>query len=275
MLWVCFGSFFLLLIMIVYGIWIEPYEVEVNRVEIRDEYLGKILADKVVVQLSDLHIQEIGTRERKIIDIINGLKPDIIFLTGDYVSWKGDYAPAFEFLALLQAKTGMWAVMGEYDYSRSRKSCSFCHEEGSGKPTQQHSVQFLRDRPSVISLRDGTTLDIAGMDEEGTRLFFREGRFIPPDSKRTMIILSHSPLNFDRINDDRNILMLAGDTHGGQIPLPSWLWHFFRYEKNVLYSEGLFKKGHRKMFVSRGIGTSHFPMRLFRRPEVVVLHFKE
>ena len=69
--------------------------------------------------------------------------------------------------------------------------------------------------------------------------------------------------------------MLAGDTHGGQIPLPfpSWLLRLIGYEKNASYSQGYFKKGNAKMYVSRGIGTSHIPIRLFRKPEIVVLHF--
>jgi predicted MPP superfamily phosphohydrolase len=45
------------------------------------------------------------------------------------------------------------------------------------------------------------------------------------------------------------------------------------YKKTALYCEGIFKNGYKKMFVSRGIGTSHFPIRLFRQPEVVVFHF--
>jgi predicted MPP superfamily phosphohydrolase len=45
------------------------------------------------------------------------------------------------------------------------------------------------------------------------------------------------------------------------------------YTKNALYNEGVFEKGQKKMYVSRGIGTSHIPIRLFRQPEVVIFHF--
>ena len=67
--------------------------------------------------------------------------------------------------------------------------------------------------------------------------------------------------------------MLAGDTHGGQLPLPAWFWRLVGYEKNARYSQGMFRDGRKRMYVTRGIGTSHLPLRLFRRPEVVVLHF--
>jgi predicted MPP superfamily phosphohydrolase len=57
------------------------------------------------------------------------------------------------------------------------------------------------------------------------------------------------------------------------VPLPGWFWELIGYEKTARYSHGLFREGNKMLYVSRGIGTSHFPIRLLRRPEVVVLHF--
>lgn len=90
--------------------------------------------------------------------------------------------------------------------------------------------------------------------------------------KAPAILLIHNPLLFELIAD-QDVLVLAGDTHGGQLPLPACLLKRLGYKKNALYSQGLFKKGKKQMFVSRGIGTSHIPVRLFRKPEIVALHF--
>jgi hypothetical protein len=98
-------------VLIIYGVWIEPYQIEVHHVWIRDEYLGKVLEKKIVVQLSDLHVRKIGRREEKVLEILEELKPDIIFLTGDYVKWKGDYKGALTFLSQLKAKIGIWAIL--------------------------------------------------------------------------------------------------------------------------------------------------------------------
>jgi hypothetical protein len=268
----CFGAGLFILALIIYGIWIEPYHIEIHHVSIHDRYLGKILENKIIVQISDLHIRKIGRRERKVLEMLNALKPDIIFLTGDYVAWKRDYAPALDFLALLRARIGVWAVMGDYDYSRSRKSCVFCHEEGSGTLTRKHSVRFLRDSMELVRFPEGT-LRIEGVDGEGGNMFSPGKKFVPLDEKIPSIILSHSPLNFDLIRDDQTLLMLAGDTHGGQVLLPGWLFRVLGYKKNAHYNQGLFEKGQKKLFVSRGIGTSHLPLRLLRPPEVVVFHF--
>lgn len=268
----CFGVGCLILALIIYSIWIEPNQIKIHHVWIRDGSLKKILGGKVVVQLSDLHLSKIGKREQKVLEILNALRPDLVLLTGDYVTWGGDYASALSFLSQLKAKIGVWAVMGDYDYSRSRKSCIFCHEEGTGKPSRQHSVRFLKDSMDLVSLPEGL-LCIAGIDGEGGYSFSSDKSFAHAEGQVPTIILSHNPLNFDLISDDRNLLMLAGDTHGGQVPLPSLLYSIMGYKKNALYNQGLFEKRQKKLFVSRGVGTSHLPIRFFRPPEIVIFHF--
>ncbi len=262
----------MILALITYSLWIEPNQVKIHHVWIRDGSLEKILGEKVVVQLSDLHLSKIGKREQKVLEMLNALRPDLVLLTGDYVAWRGDNSTALNFLSRLKANIGVWAVMGDYDYSQSRKSCTFCHEEGSGKPTRQHSIRFLKNSIDLVSLPEGL-LCIAGVDGEGGHLFSSDKIFARLDGQIPTIILSHNPLNFDFLRVDRNLLMVAGDTHGGQVPIPNWLFRVLGYKKNALYNQGLFVQGKKKMFVSRGIGTSHVPMRFFRPPEIVVFHF--
>jgi uncharacterized protein len=115
---------------------------------------------------------------------------------------------------------------------------------------------------------------IGGVDREADGRSFNKECLLFLTGKEPVIILSHSPLVFDLINDNQNVLILAGDTHGGQIPLPSWLWRLLGYEKNAKYEQGWFQGGQKKMYVTRGVGTSHFPIRFFRRPEITVFHFQ-
>lgn len=257
---------------ITYGLWVEPNWVEVRHMRIEDASLAKVLKERVVVHISDLHIQKLGTREHEVLQILNELKPDLVFLTGDYVQWDGDYEAALDFLSRLKAKVGVWAVMGDYDYSRSRESCLFCHEKGSGKPSHRHSVKFLRNSYEKVELPGGI-IWIGGIDGVPERPYSSDRQLLPQKGEGAAIILSHNPNTFDLLKEDQSVLMLSGDTHGGQIPLPSWLWRILGYEKTARYRQGLFENGRKKMFVSRGIGTSHLPIRLFSPPEVVVLHF--
>jgi predicted MPP superfamily phosphohydrolase len=250
-----------------YGLFIEPDKIGIHHLRMDDGIFGKTVTGMTAVQISDLHIRKIGRREKKVLKIIDDIKPDFIFLTGDYVKWDGDYEQALDFLSQLKAGVGVWAVMGDYDYSNSRNSCLFCHRQGTGEPTQSHLVRFLRNSSEWVSLPDGY-LNVYGIDIEE-----EEDKDKKIDEKGPAIILCHSPMGFDRLDNNSNVLMLSGDTHGGQVPLPTWFWNLLGYEKNARFNHGLYKEGSKMMYVSRGLGTSHIPIRILRRPEIVVLHF--
>ncbi len=256
-----------------YGFLIEPYSIGIQHITIEDPAFKAILGGKRVVQISDLHLSPLCGLEVRVLGILDEIEPDLLFLTGDYVKWGGDYEAALDFLSKLKARYGVWAVMGDYDYSRPRKSCGFCHEDGTAKPTQRHRVKFLRNSWERVELDNGV-LWIGGMDEVALRPFPQDTNRLPIQENLPAIVLSHSPLGFDLFGEEDKVLLLAGDTHGGQIPLPSKLWEAIGYEKNARYNHGFFEAGRKRMFVSRGIGTSHMSFRLFTRPEIVMIDFR-
>ena len=266
------GLLLALLALVSYGVWVEPFRIEIHHQWIEHEALSRVLGNRTVVQLSDLHVSAMGRVEQQVLRVLDDLKPDLIFLTGDYVKWKGDYEAPLEFLSRLQARSGVFAVMGDYDYSISRKSCLFCHERDSGRPTQRHKVRFLRDSSVMLNLGDGPFW-LAGWDEVRNRVFPVSPVHPTRPSSLPSIILSHNPLNFDLLEPGTGAIMLSGDTHGGQIWLPAFVWWVIGYEKNARFNQGLFHRGENTLFVSRGIGTSHIRLRVYRRPEIVVLHF--
>jgi predicted MPP superfamily phosphohydrolase len=204
---------FIILVLGFYGIFIEPYKLEIRHVWIEDSQFAKVLEGKTIVHLSDLHITNIGKKEIRVLEILGKLEPDIIFLTGDYVSWKGNYEAAIEFLSKLKAKIAIWAVMGDYDYSYSRNSCLFCHERGSEKPSYRHQVTFLRNTFEKVDLESGS-IWIGGIDPDGETPFDSKKIFLLWKRQKHAIILSHNPLNFEQLDENHNVLMLSGDTHG-------------------------------------------------------------
>lgn len=251
----------------VYGSCIEPNWIKIRQVRIDREYVNDALKGKKIILLSDLHLSGFGKTEIKLLDRIDHINPDLIFLTGDYIKWKGSNRSALKFLSRLKAKHGVFAVMGDYDYSDSKNSCLFCHEKGSGKPTREHNVIMLRDSLYELDI-GGKKIRIAGMDN-GYDAFKEIDSSAAKDS--LLVVLSHSPLNFDKFSPKDKVIMLSGDTHGGQVKLPLWLFKLLGYEKNVKYNYGLYNQGNKTMYVTRGIGTSHFKFRLFCPPEIAVI----
>lgn len=270
--------FFALVFVGVVAIWSynESLNSEVHHLYMKDRSLRNVYGGITLAQISDLHIGRGDKKTTKIFKALESLKVDAIVLTGDYVQWDGDYEPALNVLARMKAKNGVYAVMGDYDYSNSRKSCLFCHEKGSGRETNRHSVKFLRNSCDTVDVGRDSTL-ICGVDgrQANEPVSPEVVKRVQSAAKgRAAIILSHSPLVFDLIDSNQDVLVLAGDTHGGQIPLPSWAWKLLGYEKNARYEQGWFEEGKKKMYVNRGIGTSHFPIRFMRPPEITVFHFQ-
>ena len=120
------------LLILIYGFCIEPNQVEIRHLWIKDAGLNKVLKGKTTVQISDLHIRSIGKHEEKVLNLIETLKPDLIFLTGDYVRWGGDYEPALTFLSRLKAKitelqesAASFVMNQEKEYPRNVITCGF------------------------------------------------------------------------------------------------------------------------------------------------------
>jgi len=267
---ISFIVFFLFLVL--YGFFIEPDNVVIKHITVADSSLDKILNGLKIVQLSDLHIKQIGYRERKIIDLLTNLNPDIIFLTGDYVEWRGDYTPAIKFLSKLNATIGIWAVMGDYDYSDSRKACMFCHQEYNQTNININNIKFLRNSYEKINIQ-GKILTIFGFDLERKLSYLPINFFKHVNDYNPAIVLCHNPEIFEIFSKGDEIVILSGDTHGGQIPLPPLVWKMIDYKKNFKYNKGIIKEGGKFMYVSKGIGTSHLPFRIMNKPEIVVFHF--
>ena len=261
----------LIAILLVYGRFIEPDRVQIKTTHIKNDFIKSALKGRKIVHLSDLHLSKFGKAEIKILKTIDKIDPDLIFLTGDYIKWKGDIKPALNFLSRLKAKQGVFAVMGDYDYSNSRTSCLFCHEKGTTEPTKQHNIIMLRNSSHKININDDI-IEIAGMDEGyDDPGFFKEKSRL--DDNSLLLVLSHTPMAFDKFSDRDNVFMFAGDTHGGQVKFPLWLFKLLGYQKNVKYNYGLFHKGNKTMYVTRGTGTSHLKFRLFCPPEIAVFEF--
>jgi uncharacterized protein len=266
----------LIAVLFVYGRFVEPDMVQIKTVHVKTDFIYSALKGKKIIHLADLHLSKFGKAEEKILNTIKQINPDLIFLTGDYIKWKGDIKPALRFLSRLKAKDGIFAVMGDYDYSNSRTSCLFCHEKGKTQLTKQHNVIMLRNSSHQIKI-NGQIIEIAGLDEgydDSETLNKYDNKHDKTENNKSLkLVLSHTPLNFDEFSSKDKILMFAGDTHGGQVKLPLWLFKLMGYKKNVKYNYGLFNKGNKTMYVTRGTGTSHFKFRLFCPPEIAVFEF--
>jgi Predicted phosphohydrolases len=277
-MWTLAIIIFIGLIIALYGYFIEPDNVRLKTIKIRNILLATTFSDFKIVLISDLHIGDNwSTAATRALKIINKIKPDLILLTGDYLRWKGKksgYDNAINYLSHLNASSGVYAVMGDSDCFVSTKSCELCHKEGRIFPKAHHKVKFLSN--SQVTLENkGKKFTIFGM-KMNSRDTANLGIAQSMSTNTPNIILSHSSLIYCGIDANKNVLVLSGDTHGGQVYLPGFIWKIIKIKPDPEHMYGLYQDKNKILYVTSGIGTSaKLPMRIGVPPEVVLFKFNE
>jgi len=248
--------------------WIEPNWLKTEHVVIHDPELAEVLEGVKVVQISDIHLQGgLGNLERNLIAEINALKPDLLFITGDFFSDKQKMELATEVLALselirsLKTTTGIFGVPGNYDGPLKNPAIM--------KKIKAAGIDILINENRAVALPNHKTLYLAGFgyfSRKNEKLKTFSG--IPSDAP--VVLLAHDPDNFDEAIEAGVNLLLVGHTHGGQIGIPFLVEKSKKANKSP-FMRGLFVRGRTKMYVNRGIATTHVPIRFFNRPEITVI----
>jgi predicted MPP superfamily phosphohydrolase len=254
----------LLAAVLAYATLIEPHWIQVTEIEISQEPFASFFKAHKTVFISDLHVSELGVREQKLLQAVAQIDPDIILIVGDSTPWGGGYEGTFEFLARLKAREGIYGVLGDSDYQNARKSCRFCHAFNPGeKPLP---VRFLQNQAVRLG---GGEVALAGLDmfplDQDERRQVRYDLVTMPT-----VLLSQKQVKLEDL-PDKPVLVLSGDTHGGQAWMPEWLWRlaFAGSKGGVRY--GIKREGEKTLVVSSGIGVNTLPFRFLARPEVVVV----
>jgi uncharacterized protein len=218
-----------------------------------------------VAFLSDVHHGPFVPRSyvRSIVAMTNALKPDLVLLGGDYCHHGPQYiAPVHEDLGKLEARLGRFAVLGNHDHWDGYKE-SVEGLEAAGIPLLRNSgvwVEKGSDRLRIGGVGDlwCDKPDVAKALGDATE-------------RDASIVLSHNPDVAETLRDPRVGLMLSGHTHGGQVVVPFYGAPCVPSAYGQKYLHGLVQGPSCDVFISRGVGTISPPVRLFCRPEVVLL----
>jgi uncharacterized protein len=260
-----------------YGLVYERRNVEVVRQRVRLARLPKDFEGFHIAQLSDIHIGPFTTADyiRRCVAITNGLEPDLIVLTGDYICWDPEaQGEAVRVLAGLRAPHGVFGCMGNHE-------ADVGIEESITRLFAAQGIRMLRQERAAIRLGD-EMLNLIGIDHgndlapdaerqvEGDRRLQRLKALVMPNTVN--ILLIHYPHAFG--DHELGIdLTLAGDIHGGGQLSLDFLHRGLNLSSlmGVPYTRGWYEKGGAQLYMNRGIGITGFPIRLGDRPEITVL----
>ncbi|HEX5726391.1 MAG TPA: metallophosphoesterase [Longimicrobiaceae bacterium] len=250
-----------------YAFLVEPRWLQVTRTRIHARGLHPDLEGFRIALLTDLHAGG-GTPfslVRRACAAATRERPHLVALTGDFAA---DSAPGFarvlDALACLQAPHGVYAVPGNHDHIVGIERW---YREVAAHPV----VQDLTNAARVLEV-GGARLCVAGVDDLSRGRPSLEA-LPPPEQRDFTLLLAHDPDQAERARRayDAVDLIVSGHTHGGQVRLPfvGALLNPARHDH--LYDEGLRRRPWTQVYVSRGVGTVHLPVRFLCRPEVALL----
>jgi uncharacterized protein len=240
------------------------HEFEITQVTLPIRDLPDAFQNFRIVQMSDIHLEEYTEAFffERMIKQVNNLDPDLVVITGDYVSrgprdlsvaWKAAGVGA-EILSTLKAPQ-RFGILGNHDVNVGAEHVI--------QPLEAHGTPILVDSYTPIE-RGRDVLWLCGADDAGTRnpdLNFA----IPENPRAPVLFMCHEPDYVDDVIPHPRFplidVMLSGHSHGGQIRLP-YIGPLILPPMGQKYVEGLFHFSHMQLYVNRGIGTVGLPFRL-------------
>lgn len=216
-----------------------------------------------IVHLSDLHGKCFGRKNVRLISKIVAENPDFIVVTGDIIHKyrERDISAALELTSSLSGIAPVLFVSGNHEMRN--KGYRF----------------FRKDLAEAgATVLDNSTVKICGLTVAGLNCSSLKNDVvfdITPNCQNK-ILLAHMPQFIDRYASAGYDLVLSGHAHGGQWRIPFTDIGFYSPGQGLFpkLTSGVHGRGNTKMIISRGLGNSQCPLRLFNRPEVVVINIK-
>jgi uncharacterized protein len=267
------------------GIIFEPNQPKVVSIEVPLARLPEAWDGFRIAQLSDIHYDDYFSVVplRKAIDIVNRLQPDLVVLTGDFVTgpWHlrrhhnssqerkaaaKAVEPCAQLLTQLQASSGIFAVHGNHDAGTDPAHITAV--------LQSQGIPLLSNRSVPLERKGnnspGNRIWLCGVDDVLERkadlALALSG--IPP--AEPVVLLAHEPDCADYVAKYPVDLQLSGHSHGGQVRIPL-IGAPYLPELARKYPWGLRRIGPLTLYTNAGIGTIRIPVRFNCHPEITLI----
>lgn len=261
-----------MLILLVWGfVWVNNNWIQTTEYDIASKDLPESFDGAKIVQISDLHNASFGKNQKSLIDKVAAAKPDAIFLTGDLIDRnRYDLEVSLTLVDALVEMSEVYFVTGNHEVSVNKI-------DEITEALEERGVTVLRNQ-SVEWEREGETVQVAGIDDPLIDLtqpeddFTRQAIAEAELTEDFTLLLAHRPEYFDVYVEEGIDAVFSGHAHGGQIRIPG-LGGLIAPGQGWFprMTEGLFQEEDTQLVLSRGLGNSGFPLRIFNLPEIVVV----
>ncbi len=274
----------IIILLVILFIYVNYKVIFVSRYKVKSNKLSQAFNGFKILHLSDWHCTTYGKNNKRLINLINNKikkeKIDIVVITGDFIiRQKRDYRPALEFISKIKSNN-IYFVYGNHEMILKSKEI-----QDFKNKLETLGVVVLDDKKIELT-RENQKLNLYGVSYIFSHIASRkdlteqvlekykkdyEEKIGVINKNEYNILLSHDPMDFEVYVKEGFDLVFSGHLHGGGI-------RFFGIgvataRKNWFFTplaSGIHKKKDTQMIVSRGIGNSTRPIRIFDPPEISI-----
>lgn len=260
----------LLISLILFGIFAywQNNDITVSEHEYQSSKVPKAFDGFKIVHLSDYHNKYCGDSQKNILNIVSELEPDIIVITGDIIdqNFKG-YENSAQLVKGAVEIAPVYYVTGNHEASSDEY-------EIIRETMLNAGVNVLENKVCEIE-RNGEKIQIIGLDYDSLQSNVLESLMAQTDDNALSVLLSHNPEEIEYYSECGADMAFCGHAHGGQIRLP-FTQGLYAPDQGLFpeYTAGAHECGELTEYISRGIGNSGFPLRIFNRPEIICVTLK-
>lgn len=250
--------------------------ITINNISFKNDTIPDSFKGYKILQISDLHNKEFGTNQDKILAQIEKINPDIIAVTGDLIdSNHTNIDTAMDLINGAIDIAPIFYISGNHEaWSGSYSDLKTKLENSGVTVLDNEKIQVFNNNDSIdiIGLSDPSFINSDLLEYSGNTETKNLLSTLTKNSDNFKILLSHRPELFNIYSNSNVNLVFSGHAHGGQFRLP-FIGGLIAPDQGFLpkLTEGIHTNNSTSMFISRGLGNSIIPIRIFNRPELVVV----
>ncbi len=255
-----------------YSFIFEPHNIQIEKIIIEIENLPEEFEGTKIVHLTDFHSKDFGEREKRVLEILENLNPDFVFITGDFIDHNTkdlDSCQKFwrELSSQYQGRT--FGVLGNHEHwIRSPDIAAI------KKLLEENGISILNNENRKI-FQGNKYIYLLGVDDPDSEKDDLPKAMINTEENIPKILLAHSPDIIDNLQGEKVDLTLVGHTHGGQVVIPLVKPFWVPTKNRGKYASGLFRVNDTNLYVNRGIGMASLQIRFNCSPEITVIELKK
>ncbi len=229
-----------------------------------------------IAHISDLHCAEFGKNNQKLIDMLEGIEPDIIVITGDLIDTRyNDESVGIDFAKSAALIAPTYFVSGNHEIDNDDFESTANSLENVGVTVLRgESVRLYNsdDYITLVGIDDARVITGKDAVKKAKEIIEIELDKLPPVGEEYTVLLAHRPDMIELYANKNYDLVFSGHAHGGQFRLP-FIGGLYAPGQGLFpkYTAGVHKVENTNLVISRGLGNASFPFRINNNPEVVAV----